>query len=189
MKKFFTVFTVLFAVFILAGCFKTQKYGPDEEPYNRSKRATYERKIRYSVMIPFMYEDSFYAYYALGKKITNADNKGFYEAEFTNGPKSGQLIKTKDIILKTAPAEASDLVRGMVVIVNHWDPKQHDENSRVDMWRKGVVYNLSKLNDGLVMLEFPHDKNDFMATKETYRLDSIRLIINPQVRDPRVFLD
>ncbi len=189
MKNFFKIFTILFAAFVVAGCFKTQKYGPDEEPYNRSKRANYERKIRYSVMAPFMYEGTFYAYYALGKKISNADRKGFYEVEFTNGPKKGEVIKTKDVILKTVAASASDLKRGMAVVVNHWDPKVHDENSRIDMWRKGVVYNLDKLGDGLVMLEFPHDKNDFMATKETYRLDSIRLIVNPQVRDPRIFLD
>lgn len=189
MKKLFNIFTIMFAAAILAGCFKAQTYGPQEEPYNRSERATYERKIRYSVMVPFMYEGTFYAYYALGKKISAEDKKGFYEVEFINGPQAGQVIKTKDVILKTIPAAASDIKRGMAVIVNHWDPKKHDENARVDMWRKGVVYNIDKLGDGLVMLEFPHDKNDFMATKETYRLDSIRLIVNPQVRDPRVFLE
>jgi len=189
MKKFLTVFTVLFIAFIAAGCFKSQTAQSDEEPYNRSKRATYERKIRYSVMVPFMYEGTFYAYYALGKKINGPDEKGFYNVEFKNGPKAGQLINTKDVILKTYPADASDLKKGMAVIVNHWDPKQHDDKSRVDMWRKGVVYNLDKLGDGLVMLEFPHDKNDFMATKETYKLDSIRIIDKPQVKDPRVFLD
>ena len=40
------------------------------------------------------------------------------------------------------------------------------------------------------MLEFPYDRNDFMATKEVYLLDNIRLILEPKgVRDPRIFLD
>jgi len=189
MKKFLTVFAVLFTVFLTAGCFKTQTTGPEQEPYNRSKRATYERKIRYSVMVPFMYEGSFYAYYALGKKITGPDAKGYYVVEFKNGPKAGEVIKTKDVLLRTYPADASDLKKGMAVLVNHWDPKVHDDKARVDMWRKGVVYNLDKLSDGLVMLEFPHDRNDFMATKETYRLDSIRLVTDPEIKDPRIFLD
>jgi hypothetical protein len=135
-----------------------------------------------------MYENSFYSYYALGKKISGPDGKGRYEAEFTNGPKTGEVIKTKNIILKTRPAVASDLKKGMVVIVNHWDPKAQNERTPVDMWRRGVVYNLDELKNGLVMLEFPYDRNDFMATKETYRLDNVRVIQNPLMTDPRVFL-
>jgi hypothetical protein len=190
MKKFLTLFTVLFAAtLITGGCVSKQKVEAEEElPYNRSVKKKYENKMTYSVFIPFMYEDGFYAYYALGRKISGPDAKGFYEAEFTNGPKRGEKIKTKNILLKVRQAAASDLAKGMVVLVNHWDPKMHNDNTPVDMWRKGVVYNLDEASDGLVMLEFPFDRNDFMATKETYRLDNVWLILDPVVKDPRIFL-
>ncbi|MBR1979903.1 hypothetical protein [Candidatus Proelusimicrobium excrementi] len=191
MKKSFLLLAVLCGAIFLGACSGNKKSDAyEEEPYNRSKKASYENQMRYSAFIPFMYEDKFYAYYALGKKISGPDNKGWYEAEFKNGPKEGQTIKTKDIILKTRPAEGYELKKGLVVLVNHWNPKKQDENSRTDMWRKGVVYNLDKLSEDKVMLEFPHDRNDFMATKEVYRLDNIRLILEPEnIRDPRIFLD
>lgn len=189
MKKSFLFLTVLGASIILGACSGNKKT-VQEEPYNRSKKASYESKIRYSAFAPFMYEDRFYAYYALGKKVSGPDNEGYYEVEFKNGPKDGERIKSKDVIVKTRPASSYELKKGMVVLVNHWNPKKQDENSRTDMWRKGVVYNLDKLSEGKVMLEFPHDRNDFMATKEVYRLSNIRLILEPSnIRDPRIFLD
>jgi len=189
MKRFLTVFAVLSLAVISSGCFKAQTVGTEEEPYNRSRKAGYENQLRYSVLAPFMYEGAFYAYYAVARKINGPDKDGFYNVQFKNGPKVGQLIKTKDVILKTVPAQASDLKKGLAVLVNHWDPKKHDENTPTDMWRKGVVYGLDRIKDGLVVIEFPHDKNDFLATKEAYRLDNIRLILSPKVKDPRVFLD
>lgn len=189
MKTFKGIFTVLFMSVLIAGCSGNKKDSAAEEPYNRSQRVSYERKVRYSVLVPFMYEGKFYAYYALGKKLSGPDKKGYYDVEFKNGPQAGNVITTKDIIIKTRPADSFDLKRGMVVLVNHWNPKQHNDAAKVDMWRKGVVYNLDKVGDGLVMLEFPHDTNDFMATKEVYNLDNIRLILAPEVKDPRIFLD
>ena len=187
MKKFIPL--VICAAVLLAGCFNTQQRAhEEEEPYNRSALKSYHNKIQYSVFIPFMYEGSFFAFYSLGKKISGPDEKGFYVAEFTNGPKVGERIKTQNIILKVRQAQRSDLRKGMVVLVNHWDPRRHDANTPVDLWRKGVVYNLDRAADGLVMLEFPHDRNDFMATKETYSLNNLWLILNPPQRDPRIFL-
>ncbi|MDR0952834.1 MAG: hypothetical protein LBM71_01400 [Elusimicrobiota bacterium] len=190
MKKFTAIVMFCFAVIMLAACNKTQQKTENEsEPYIRSQKASYERQIMYSVFVPFMYEGRFTAYYSLAEKISGPDAKGYYVAEFTNGPKQGETIKTQDIILKTRKAEASDLRKGMAVLVNHWDPKKQDSNARVDMWRKGVVYNLEEIGDNLVMLEFPADRNDFMATKETYSLQNIRLIVEPSIKDPRNFLD
>jgi len=188
MKKFLPF---LAAVILLAGCFSNQTVqAPEEagEPYNRSARKAYENKIKYAIFAPFMYEKSFFSYYSLGKKISGPDYKGYYKVHFINGPKAGQEIKTQNVLLKVRTAEASELRKGMVVLVNHWDPRTHDENTPVDLWRKGVVYNLAKLSEGLVMLEFPYDRNDFMATKETYSLKNIWIILNPQQRDPRIFL-
>lgn len=188
MKKSWLILTVLFAAVIFGACSKKQVY--EEEPYNRSKKASYENRIRYSSFAPFMYEDKFYAYYGLCKKVSGPDRQGYYEMEFKNGPKEGQTIKTKDVILKTRPARADEVKKGMAVLVNHWNPKVHNDDSRIDLWRKGVVYNLDKLSEGKVMLEFPFDRNDFMATKEVYLLDNIRIILKPEgVRDPRIFLD
>ena len=184
MKKLLAATITLSMLFIIAGCSKKK----DMEPYSRSARKTYENKVMYSVLIPFMYENSFYAYYALGKKIDGPDKKGFYRAEFKNGPKEGKVIRTKNIILKVRPAAENELRRGLVVLVNHWDPKEHDEFTRTDMWRKAVVHNLDRLKDGLVMVEFPHDRNDFFATKETYRADNLWIILNPHTTDPRTFL-
>ncbi len=188
MKKILIAASIFVLAFMAFGC-RASNNLEEEEPYNRSQKASYERKIRYSVFAPFMYEDKFYSYYALAKKLQGPDKKGFYSVEFTNGPKEGEVITTDNVILKTRPADAYELKKGMVVLVNHWDPKQHNDNTKTDMWRKGVVYNLDKLSDDKVMLEFPHDRNDFMATKEVYSLQNIRIIVEPQVRDIRVFLD
>lgn len=190
MKKSLLLVMVLCCAALLGACSGNKKDEGSYEPYNRSKKASYENQIRYSVFVPFMYEDKFYAYYALAKKVAGPDKKGWYEAEFKNGPKKGERIKTKDVIVKTRPAEDYELKKGMVVLVNHWNPAKQEEGSRTDMWRKGVVYNLDELSKGKVMLEFPYDSNDFMATKEVYLLDNIRLILEPKgIRDPRIFLD
>jgi hypothetical protein len=190
MKKFLNISAVVLSAALLAGCLGSNKKTEmqEEEPYNRSAGRTYDNQMRYAVFVPFMYEDSFYSYYCLAKKISGPDKKGYYMAEFTNGPKKGERVTTKNILLKTRRAEASELKKGMVVLVNHWDPGTHDETTPTDMWRKGIVYNLEKVKEGLVMLEFPYDSNDFMATKETYGLNNILLILEPAQRDPRIFL-
>ena len=188
MRKFLSLLFILTIIVSLSGCFTKKAEVVEEEPYNRSAQRAYENKMKYAVFLPFMYEGSFFAYYSLGKKISGPDSKGYFTAQFINGPKAGQEIKTKNILLKVRPAEASELKKGMVVLVNHWDPRVHNDATPVDLWRKGVVYNLEKLHDGLVMLEFPYDRNDFMATKETYSLNNLWIILEPKQRDPRVFL-
>ena len=184
MKKLIPFLAVI--ILLAAGC--ASKKNVQEEPYVRSDKKAYENRIKYHIFAPFMYERSFFAYYSLAKKIDGPNDKGFYRVQFVNGPKAGQELSTKNVLLKVRPAEASELRKGMVVLVNHWDPRTHDAQTPVDMWRKGVVYNLASLKDGLVMLEFPYDQNDFMATKETYSLINIWIIVNPKQRDPRVFL-
>ena len=160
-----------------------------DNSYNRSKKASYENKLRYSTFAPFMYDGKFYAYYSLSYTPSNPDKKGYSEAVLKNGPRAGETVRSKDIIYKTKAARASDLQKGQVVLVNHWNPKVQDENTRIDIWRKGIVYNLDEIDEGKVMLEFPHDQNDFMATKETYLLQNIRLIVKPILKDPRNFID
>ncbi|MDR1684499.1 MAG: hypothetical protein LBR90_03455 [Elusimicrobiota bacterium] len=184
---------LVFVLILLAGCATKEAQTGDDpfagQPYNRSVKRAYENQMRYSVFAPFMYGDRFIAYYALADKHNGPDKNGLYEITFKNGPQAGKTIKTDNVILKTTPASRSDLRKGMVVLVNHWDPKRHDDSAQTDMWRKAVVYNLDQADKGLVMLEFPYDSNDFMATKETYTIQNIRLILEPQARDPRTFLN
>jgi len=157
--------------------------------YNRNPKVSYERKLRNSAFAPFMYENKFYAYYALARKIEGPDRKGMYRLEFINGPKKGEKIKTDNVILNTYESNGYDLKKGMVVLVNHFNPKVHDENSRIDTWRKGVVYSLQDLDKNIVIIEFPHDKNDFAAQKEAYALKNVRVITKPDnIRDIRNFI-
>ena len=197
MKKITSLFLLLGVMFSLNACLgsnatrASSKESKDsqEEEYNRSKKASYENKLRYAAFAPFLYEDKFYAYYSLANTPTNPDKNGYSEAVLKNGPKAGQTVRTKNMIYKTRAAQAEDLQKGQVVLVNHWNPKELDDNARTDIWRKGIVYNLDKIDEGKVMLEFPHDQNDFMATKETYLLQNIRLIVKPVLKDPRNFID
>ena len=196
MKKITSLFLFLGVLFCFGACIGSNARSSsatakenDESSYNRSKKASYENKLRYSSFAPFMYEDKFYAYYSLCYTPSNPDKKGYREAVLKNGPKAGETVRTKDIIFKTKAAQAEDLKKGQVVLVNHWNPRVQDDNARIDIWRKGIVYNLDEIEDGKVMLEFPHDKNDFMATKETYLLQNIRLIVKPVLQDPRNFID
>lgn len=180
---------LIFCCAAALGCYTPAPESYDDKlPYTRSSQKAYESKIMYSVFLPFMYEGSFFSFYALGRKISGPDSKGFYEGEFTNGSKAGEYIKTKNVITKVRPAEARDLKKGMVVLVNHWDPRLHNDDTQVDVWRKGVVHNLEKIKENIVMLEFPYDRNDFMATKEVYGLANIWIILEPKQTDPRIFL-
>lgn len=186
MKKFLLPVILLLVVCCFSACSSTQT---EEEPYNRNKKVAYENKLRKANFVPFMYENKFYAYYALAKRVEGPTKKGVYTMRFINGPKEGETIHTQDVILKTYGTNGYDLKKGMVVLVNHWDPKNHDENARTDMWRKAVVYSLRDLDKNKVIVEFPHDRNDFVATKEVYDLSNIRIITKPEVKDIRIFLD
>lgn len=161
----------------------------NKNSYNRSPKVSYERKLRNTAFAEFMYEGKFYAYYAMAKKIDGPDRKGMYTMKFTNGPKKGEKIKTDKVILNTYESNGYDLKKGMVVLVNHFNPKVHDDNTRIDTWRKGIVYSLQDLDKNLVIVEFPHDKNDFAAQKEAYALKNVRVITKPDnLRDIRNFI-
>ena len=160
-----------------------------KEPYNRNPNLSYEQKLRKYSFLPFMYEDKFYAYYAPVKRISGPDKKGYYHFEFVAGPKEGQEVKTKNAIIHTYQSNGYDLKKGMVVLVNHFNPKVHDNNARIDSWRLAVVYSLQSLENDIVVVELPHDKNDFTAQKEAYYLKNVRVITKPDdIRDIRNFI-
>ena len=109
--------------------------------------------------------------------------------EFVAGPKKGFKTKTQNAIIKTYQSNGYDLKKGMVVLVNHFNPKVHDENTRIDAWRLAVVYSLQNLDNNIVIVELPHDKNDFAAQKEAYYLKNVRIISKPDdIRDIRNFI-
>lgn len=158
-------------------------------PYNRNPKLSYERKLRNSSFVEFMYEGKFYAYYALARKVKGPDKNGLYTMRFLNGPKKGKKVKTNNVIFSTYESNGYDLRKGMVVLVNHFNPKVHDENARIDTWRKGIVYSTQDLDRNIVILEFPHDKNDFAAQKEAYSINNVRVITNPSnIVDIRNFI-
>ncbi len=159
-------------------------------PYQRSQKLAYERNLRHANFAPFLYDGKFYAYYSIARRVKGPDEDGYYVMEFKNGPKKGEQVKTKDVIIKTRPAYSDELKKGLVVLVNHWDPIKENDENRVDMWRKGVVYNTDELaSKGRVMVEFPYDKNDFLSTKEVYKASNLRIIMEPAQKDIRTFLD
>ena len=182
MKKFILPLLLICIIASICGCVK-------KEPYNRND-VSYEKKLRRSAFLPYMYEDKFYAYYGLAKKVSGPDKKGNYKFEFTNGPRKGERVKTKDAaIINTYESNGYDLKKGMVVLVNHFNPQKHDSSARIDTWRKGIVYSLQNLENNIVILEFPHDKYDFAAQKEAYYLNNIRVITKPDnIKDIRNFI-
>ena len=182
MKKFISLFFICLVAIGFCAC-------ASSSPYNRNPKVSYERKLRNSAFVEFMYEGKFYAYYAMAKKLEGPDKNGLYTIRFTNGPKKGKKIKTDKIILHTYESNGYDLRKGMVVLVNHFNPKVHDDTARIDTWRKGIVYSTQDLDRNIVIIEFPHDKNDFAAQKEAYALNNVRVITKPDdLRDIRNFI-
>jgi len=182
MKKFILPFLLGVIIFSFSGCHY-------KEPYNRDSSRSYEQKLRRYSYLPYMYEGKFYAYYAPVKRLSGPDKKGYYHVEFVAGPRKGVKLKTKDAIINTYESNGYDLKKGMVVLVNHFNPKVHDENTRIDAWRLAVVYNLNSLDNNMVVVELPHDKNDFAAQKEAYYLKNVRVITKPDdIRDIRNFI-
>ncbi|MBO4707645.1 MAG: hypothetical protein J5594_03695 [Elusimicrobiaceae bacterium] len=182
MKKF--ILPILFIV--IAACFCACVH---EEPYNRNSSNSYEQKLRRYSFLPFMYEDKFYAYYAPATRISGPDRKGNYKFKFAGGPRQGEKVKSKNAIIRTYESNGYDLKKGMVVLVNHFNPKVHDDNARIDTWRLAVVYSLQNLENNIVVVELPHDKNDFAAQKEAYYLKNVRVITKPDdIRDIRNFI-
>ena len=182
MKKF--ILPVLFCVIIGAFCACAH-----EEPYNRNPNVSYEQKLRRYSFLPFMYEDKFYAYYAPATRISGPDKNGNYTFKFAEGPRVGEKVKTTNAVIRTYESNGYDLKKGMVVLVNHFNPKVHDKDTRIDTWRLAVVYSLQNLENNIVVVELPHDKNDFAAQKEAYYLKNVRVITKPDnIRDIRNFI-
>ena len=184
MKKL--ILPILFLSVVLAGCHQQK-----ETPYDRSFRAdNYERNFSSNVFAACMNEGKPYATYALARvnrKPTDCDPR--YKVTFVNGPCKGRTALTADVIEKTSPVGGGQLLKGQVVLRNYRNPRKLDKDTDLlDRWNRGVVYDTSRMEEGVVELEFPRDKNDFMAAREFIFLHNIRYIEKPEQKEPRTWL-
>ncbi len=185
MKKL--ILALLVSGAVLAGCHQEQK----EAPYNRHAKAdSYERNFRSNVFASCLNQGKFYSSYSLAhldRKPTECDPR--YKVTFVNGPCQGKTIFTTDVIEKTSPVAGGQLVKGDVVLRNYWNPRTPENDTQsLDRWNRGVVYDTSRMDEGVVELEFPRDKNDFMAAREFIFLHNVRYIQKPEKKEPRIWL-
>lgn len=185
MKKI--VLAICIGLPLMAGCFQHQT----EAPYNRNNpQNEYERTFRKYVFASCINEGKFYATYALAQvnaKPTDCDPR--YKVTFVNGPCKGETILTTDVITKTAPVANTPLTKGEIVLRDFWNPKKGiPELEDMDRWNRAVVYDTSRMEQGVVELEFPHDKNDFMAPREFIFVRNVRFIQEPEQKDIRTWL-
>ena len=185
MKKI--ILPLLFVFAFTTACNQEKK----EAPYNRQSSAdTYERNFRNNVFASCLNEGKPYSTYSLARinrKPTDCDPR--FKVTFVNGPCEGKTIFTTDVIEQTSPVSGGQLLRGEVVLRNFHNPRQLDKDTaKLDRWQKGVVYDTSRMEEGVVELEFPRDSNDFMAAREFIFLHNVRYIQKPEHKDPRIWL-
>ncbi len=170
---------------LLAGCHQEK-----ESPYNRTDpNQDYERLMRTHIFAACQHAGQPYALYSLAtlnKRPSDDDPR--YKVTFFNGPCEGETIWTTDVLLKTAAVGAEPLPKGTVLLRNFWNPKDPYDKEKTDRWHKGVVSSSERLNKGIVDMEFPRDRNDFMPAREGVYLHNVRYIVEPEVKDVRTFL-
>ena len=185
MKKLLSLFLIC-SVMLLAGC-----HSKKESPYNRTdNKQDYERFLNTHVFAACQNEGKSYALYSLADlKKRPSDNDPRYKVKFINGPCDGKTVWTEDVILKTAAVGKADpITKGTVVLRNYWNPKQGSDQEHTDRWHKAVVSSTSRLEKGILDVEFPRDRNDFMPAREGAYVHNVRYITKPDVQDVRTFL-
>lgn len=173
------------SVILLAGCHAKQ-----EAFYHRtSDKQDYERFLGTHLFAACLNEGKPSAVYSLAnlnKRPTNNDPR--YKVTFVNGPCKGKTVLTKDVLLKTAPVGAEYLPKGTVLLHNYNNPKNAFDKEKTDRWDIGIVTGTTRADKGIVDLEFPRDRNDFMPAREGAYLHNVRYITQPEVKDARTFL-
>ncbi|WP_424243932.1 hypothetical protein Dip510_001116 [Elusimicrobium posterum] len=189
MKKISLFSVIVLTSLLLISCSSNKKV--EEEPYNRTGSAQeVENQFRNKVFAPISGEGRFYATYSLAEIVDGPDSEEYYTVKFINGPAEGKKMKTRDIILKTEPLPTEEMRKGQVVLRDFFN-KGESRKSVSDRWNKAVIHDVSRLKkENKIVLEFPHDRNDFMATRETVYAGSVRLITKPEsaAKDPRTFI-
>ena len=188
MKKLLLLLSVLICTFGISACHKQTK---QDDSYNRtSSQDGYERQFKHHIFAACVNPNTPYATYSLAHvnaKPTDKDPR--YKVTFVNGPCEGKTVYTTDYIEKTSHVGNGRLVKGDVVLRDYWNPRKlSNELEHLDHWNIGIVYDTSRLEEGIVELEFPRDRNDFMAAREFIFLRNLRYIEKPQRKDPRIWL-
>ncbi|MBR4592784.1 MAG: hypothetical protein IKO35_06210 [Elusimicrobiaceae bacterium] len=184
MKKLLGVLLLGTLVFI-AGC-HTRK----NTPYSRNDEGEdYERFLSNYIFAACPQEGQaidLYSLATLRKKPSDDDPR--YKVTFVNGPCKNETIWTTRVILKTEPIGTETMPRGTLLLRNYWNPKDPFDKEKTDRWHIGVVTNNSRLEKGIVDLEFPRDRNDFNPAREGIYLHNARYIVKPAVSDIRTFI-
>lgn len=169
---------------LLAGCHSKKS------PYNRTDdKQDYERLLNTHVFAACENIGKPYALYSLADlKKRPSDDNPYYKITFVNGPCKGKTLWTKDVLVKTAPVGAEYLPKGTILLRNYWNPKKPYDQEKTDRWNLGVVTGTTRADKGIVDLEFPRDRNDFMPAREGVYLHNVRYVTKPTVKDVRTFL-
>lgn len=183
MKKLFIGFACCLSLGLL-GC------QHQNTPYNRTDdKQDYEHFINSHIFAACLNEDKPYATYSLAKLNKRpSKNDDRYKVTFTNGPCKGQVRWTSNVILKTEPFDGDELPTGSILLRNYWNPKEPYNQEQTDRWNLGVVTNNSRVEQGIIDLAFPRDRNDFNPAREGIYLHNTRHVVTPQVKDVRQFI-
>lgn len=173
------------SIILLAGC-----HSKKQSPYNRTDaKQDYEYLLNYHVFAACLNEGKPYATYSLANLNQRPNSKNpKYKVTFINGPCKGKVVWTKDVLLKTAPVGAEYLPKGTVLLHNYDNPKKPYDKEKTERWDIGIVTGTTRADKGIVDLEFPRDRNDFMPAREGAFLHNVRYITKPEVKDVRNFL-
>lgn len=184
MKKTITILLIL-ATFPFVGCHAKQ-----ESAYNRTDdKQDYERFMRAHVFAACKNIGLPYATYSLAKLNERPSNDSpYYKVTFVNGECKGKTIWTKDVITKTEPLGAEHVAKGTVLISNYNNPKDPFDQQNTSKWNIGVVVSSERVEKGIIDLEFPRDKNDFIPAREGVYTHNARYIVAPVRKDIRTFL-
>lgn len=176
---------LLCTLVLAAGCFWKKS-----SPYNRtSDKEDYERFLNRYVFAACLNIDKPYATYSLATLNKRpSKNHPYCSVTFVNGPCKGMSVTTPYVITKTEPVEGGTLPSGTLLLRNYWNPREPYDRERLDRWNVGIVNNTSRLNKGIVDLEFPRDNQDFNPTREAVYVHNARYIKEPELKDIRTFI-
>jgi len=188
MKLFSKVFLMVFSVAFVLGCAVQQKEEIDySKIYQRSQKNKFEKKFEDIVFAPTTDYDLFLNTYSSAKIIERKEYGDEVKVKFTTGAMKDEEIWSDKVIYETSGITKDMIKKGMVVFVNTKDPVKL-KNTTFESWQIGIVYSTDKLAEkGIVVVEFPKHKNDFFATKESFRYYNLREIDKPKIQDIRTF--
>ncbi|MBR2081601.1 MAG: hypothetical protein IJ876_01085 [Elusimicrobiaceae bacterium] len=174
---------ILIGCVALAACHKNT--------YERNDpNQSYERFISSHIFAACESYEKPYARYSLAKLLQRPSNDSpYYKVTFVNGPCKGITVWTTHVITKTKPVEDATLIEtGTLVLRNFDNPKQQDKNL-TDHWNVGVVLGTDRAKKGILDVGFPRDRNDFFPARESVYIHNTRLIVQPDLKDIRNFIN